>query len=70
VWTLVCIFKILSPTIWDHIQKGIFVVKCLGWVSHALDSVTKRDQMTMTESFLKTFDRRSITAGPTSRESP
>jgi hypothetical protein len=51
--TLVGTLKIPRSMIWDHLQKGPFVVVGLRWVPHTLNDVTKRARVTMAESLSK-----------------
>jgi hypothetical protein len=39
--------------IWNHLQKGCFVIQDLWWVFYKLDDVTKRARVTTAESLLK-----------------
>jgi hypothetical protein len=53
VRTLAGTLKIPRSTVWDHLQKGRFVVKHLRWVPHILDTARKQTRVTMAEGLLR-----------------
>jgi hypothetical protein len=57
VRTLASALKIPRPTVWVHLQKGIFVVKHFREVPHTFDVVEKRTRVTMSEGLLKDLEQ-------------
>jgi hypothetical protein len=52
VRTLASALKSPRSTVWDHLQKGPFVVKHLRWAPHTLDAAGKRIRVTMSEGVI------------------
>jgi hypothetical protein len=53
VRTLARALKIPRSTVWDHLQKGRFVVKHFRWVPHTLDIAGEQTRVTMAEGLLR-----------------
>jgi hypothetical protein len=58
--------KIPRSMVWDHLQKGPFVVKHLRWVPPTLDAVERRTWVTMSDGLLKDLEQAGHQVGVTS----